>query len=243
MRQCGQPYQVELLRWGFLLILLFSQPTSAQRLGPLSINPNTVKGGNPAGGRIPTLGISILPFTLDLSSSNTSVATVPGSITLPGSALFGSFDVSTLPVDTTKVVAITVTRGATPRSAILTVLPYYLAGLDAQPASLSSPGTVTITVRIDSPAPPGGISFKGLLSDSSGNFVITVPISGGATSGSLALDINTDRYDVYTVGFTIGGRHLERTFEVIPPLSSVTALATKANAAPSLLIAAQMLAA
>lgn len=90
-------------------------------LSSLTLNPSTVRGGSPStgtvtlNGRAPAGGTSV-----SLSSSNSSVATVPSSVTVPSGSTSATFTVTSRTVTYTRTVTISGTRNGT-RSATLTV--------------------------------------------------------------------------------------------------------------------------
>src|SRR5207253_1329441 len=94
---------------GVVLSLLTLNPTSVQG-GDDSIGTATLSGPAPAGGAVVTL-----------LSSNTNVATVPSSVTIPAGSTSRTFTVSTQRVDNTASVTISGTYGGVTRSATLTV--------------------------------------------------------------------------------------------------------------------------
>src|SRR5439155_1045713 len=93
----------------------------AVTLSSLSLDPTSVSGGTPSTGTVtlntaaPADGTAIA-----LSSSNTSVATVPGSVTVGAGATSANFTVSTSSSCTSSAVTISGTYGAVTRSAGLT---------------------------------------------------------------------------------------------------------------------------
>lgn len=62
-------------------------------------------------------------FVVSLSSSNTSIATVPSTITVPANSLTQTFDVSTLVAPATATVTITASGGGTSKTVSLQVVP------------------------------------------------------------------------------------------------------------------------
>ena len=93
-------------------------------ISTLSVNPASVEGGNSAQGEV-TLTALAPPggVTISLSSSNTSVATVPASVTVPQGGVSATFAVKTRATSTTAAVTIDAGHGGNSRSATLTVTP------------------------------------------------------------------------------------------------------------------------
>src|SRR5215210_7456834 len=169
--------------------------TQAPSLAGIALNPASVVGGNTSEGTASlTSAAPSGGAVVTLSSSNTSAATVPASVTVPAGALSATFTVSTASVTASTSLTISGTYGGATRSATLTVTPppappppASLWTVAVNPASVtggaSSQGTVTLT----SPAPAGGFA----VSLSSGNAAATVPpgvsVAEGATSATFAL--------------------------------------------------------
>jgi hypothetical protein len=91
-------------------------------LKSLVLSPTSVPGGGSSTGTVtigaaaPAEGVAVA-----LASSNTAVATVPASVTIPAGATTASFTVSTRTVSSTQSVTISATSGGATRSASLTV--------------------------------------------------------------------------------------------------------------------------
>ncbi|WP_457973880.1 hypothetical protein [Arthrobacter sp. D1-17] len=96
----------------------------AASVAALTLNPETVTGGGTSTATVtlsaaaPAAGTSV-----SLSSSNTAVATVPASITVPGGATSTTFTVATSAVAAASTATISATGGGATRSAVLTVNP------------------------------------------------------------------------------------------------------------------------
>ena len=178
---------------------------SGASLSSLSLSPTSVTGGDSSTGAVtltaaaPSGGASVA-----LSSSNTSAATVPASVTVPAGATSATFTVSTGSVSSDTSSTISGSYGGTTRSANLTVT-----------ASSSSTDTLTINraeydsskreLRVEASSSSSGATlrvyvtstdeFIGTLSDGKGEFSwpsnpgnITVRSSlGGSASRSVTL--------------------------------------------------------
>jgi len=103
---------------------LSSSAPAAVSLSSLSVNPTSVTGGNSSTGTVtlsgpaPTGGAQIT-----LSSSNTTAASVPSSVTVAAGATSATFTVSTTAVAASTTVTITAAYSGATRSASLTVTP------------------------------------------------------------------------------------------------------------------------
>src|SRR5437588_186495 len=179
-------------------VLLFElSPTSSPSvtLSTLSLNPTTVTGGDSSTGTVtlsgpaPSGGAQVA-----LSSSDTSVATVPSSVTVAAGATSATFTVSTSTVTASTIVTISASYAGVTKTASLTVNPApppppTLSSLTLNPSTViggvqSSTGRVTLSA----PAPAGGATI--ILSSSSG--VASVPssvfIPAGATSATFTVN-------------------------------------------------------
>jgi len=91
-------------------------------LSSLGLNPSTVKGGTSStatltlNGAAPPSGVAV-----SITSSNTSVAQVPGSVIIPAGSKSATFTVTTSPVTATRAPLISGTLRLNTRSATLTV--------------------------------------------------------------------------------------------------------------------------
>jgi hypothetical protein len=200
--------------------------TQAPSLAGIALNPASVVGGNTSEGTASlTSAAPSGGAVVTLSSSNTSAATVPASITVPAGAFSATFTVSTASVTASTSLTISGAFGGTARSATLTVTPpppppppASLSTLSVNPASVtggtSSQGTVTLT----SPAPAGGFA----VSLSSGNAAVTVPagvsVTQGATSATFAIATSAVTTSTpVTITASVGGVTRTATLTVTPP--------------------------
>jgi hypothetical protein len=171
---------------------LSSAPASLS-LSSLSLNPTTVTGGNSSTGTVtlsgpaPTGGAQVT-----LSSSNTTVARVPSSVTVAAGAISATFTVSTSAVAASATVAISATFSGATTSASLTVTPApppppTLTSLTLNPTSVigglqSSTGTVTLSA----PAPAGGAQVF-LSSSGPASVPSSVIVPAGASSATFTV--------------------------------------------------------
>ncbi len=178
-------------------VLLFEQalPPPTLSLSSLTLNPTSVIGGAQSStgtvtlsGPAPAGGAQVA-----LSSSNTTTANVPSSVTVAAGATSATFTVSTRTVASSTTVTIFAAYGGATRSASLTVTPApppspTVSSLTLNPANVfggqSSTGTVTLT----GPAPAGGAQV--LLSSSNGAATVpsSVIVPAGATSATFTVN-------------------------------------------------------
>src|SRR5262249_30243635 len=152
----------------------------------LALNPTTVLGGATSAatvtlnGKAPTGGASV-----QLGSSNTAAATVPGTVTVPAGAPPPRVTRTSLPLAPNTPPAIPATLNSVPKTATLNVNAAVLSSLPLTPASVSGGTPSTGTVTLNGAAPTGGAS----VSLTSGNTAVaTVPdsvvVAAGATTAT-----------------------------------------------------------
>jgi hypothetical protein len=174
---------------------LSSTAPASVTLSSVSLNPTSVTGGNSSTGTVMLTGAAPSGgAVVTLSSSNTTAARVPSSVTVAAGATSATFTVSTSAVAASTTVSISGTYGGATRSASLTVTPApppapTLSSLTLNPTSVvggtqSSTGTVTLTGA----APSGGAVVT--LSSSNTNVARTtssVTVPAGATSATFTV--------------------------------------------------------
>jgi len=173
---------------------LSSSATASVALSSLSLNPTSVTGGNSSTGTVTLSGPAPAGGTqVALSSSNTTVARVPSSVTVAAGATSASFTVSTSAVAASSTVNISAIYGGANRSASLTVTPApppppTLASLTLNPANViggqSSTGTVTLT----GPAPAGGAQVFLSSSNGAARVPSSVTVPAGATGATFTVN-------------------------------------------------------
>ncbi len=198
------------------------QPTQPT-LSSLSLNPTSVVGGQSSTGTVTlTAAAPSGGFVVNLSSSNSAVASVPSSVTVPAGQTSATFTVTTQAVSSTTTVTITATAGNVSRQATLTVNPApqqpQLSSLSLNPSSVvggqSSTGTVTLTA----PAPSGGFVVN---LSSSNSTVASVPSSVTVPAGqtSATFTVNTQAVasaTTVTITASAGGVSRQATLTVNP---------------------------
>ncbi len=174
---------------------LSSSAPASVTLSSVSVNPTSVTGGNSSTGTVTLSGAAPSGgAVVTLSSSNTTAARTPSSVTIAAGATSATFTISTSAVATSATVSISGAYGGVTRSAALTVTPApppapTLSSLTLNPTSVvgglqSSTGTVTLSGA----APSGGAVVT--LSSSNTNVARTpssVTIAAGASSATFAV--------------------------------------------------------
>jgi len=215
-------------------------------LTSLTLSPSSVTGGSSSTGTV-TLSAPAPSggAVVSLSSSNTGVAAVPASVTVPAGATSASFTVSTNPVATTTSVTISASYGGTTLTATLTVNPALVPpSITSQPASqtVTAGQTATFSVTASGTAPlsyqwsKNGTPISGAnsssystppttTSDNGAQFVVVVSnAAGSATSNPATLTVTPP---------TLTSLTLDPSSVVGGPLGSSTGTVTLSGPAPS----------
>jgi hypothetical protein len=207
--------------------------TQAPSLAGIALDPASVAGGNtsqgtasltspaPSGGAVVTL-----------SSSNTSAATVPASVTVPAGAFSTTFTVSTASVTSSTSATIAGAFGGTTRSATLTVTPppppIGPASLSVSPATVEGGNPVTGTVFLSVGAPAGGLVVT---LSSSNTAAATVPatmiVHGGLSSGTFPVSTLAGSVTRITT-ITASANGVSRTANLTVTPSAAASLSTVA---------------
>ena len=151
----------------------------------LTLTPSSVTGGLTSTGLVtlngpaPTGGV-----TINLTSSNTAVATLPATLSIAASATSGSFTITTTAVsaNASSTISAAYTSGAVTQTLTqgLTVVPL-ISSVSVSPNPLVASATGTGTVTLTSAAPAGGITVT---LTSSNTAAATVPASVAVAAGS-----------------------------------------------------------
>src|SRR5260370_70718 len=173
---------------------LSSAAPASVTLSSLSVNPASVTGGNSSTGTVTLSGAAPSGgAVVALSSSNTTAARVPSSVTVAAGATSATFTVSTSAVAASTTVSISGTYGGVTRAASLTVVPApppppTLASLTLDPANVFGGQSSTGTVTLSGPAPAGGAQV--LLSSNNGAARVpsSVIVPAGATSATFTVN-------------------------------------------------------
>jgi hypothetical protein len=165
---------------------------------PLSVmlNPTSVYGGTASQGTV-TLSTAAPSggTVVKLSSSNTAVATVPTSVTVPAGSTSATFTASTSDVSFQTLVTVTASAGSAAESATLKVnpapSPVGVASLALNPTSVKGGNTSQGTVTLVEVAPSGG-TLVTLASSNKGAATVpaSVTVPAGAQSATFTVSTN-----------------------------------------------------
>ena len=170
-----------------------STPTAS--LSSLTLSPSSVTGGTQSStgtvtlsGAAPSGGAQV-----SLSSSNTTAAQVPSSVTVAAGATSATFTVSTSAVGASTAVTISPSYAGATKTASLTVNPappppVTLSAISLSPTSVIGGNSSTGTVTLSAAAPSGGAQVS---LSSSNTAVARVPssvtVAAGATSATFTV--------------------------------------------------------
>jgi thermitase len=199
--------------------LTVNPPSSGVTLQSLTISPTSVVGGNSATGTVTLSGPAPSGgFVVSLSSSNTNVATVPSTVTVPAGATSANFTISTRAVSSATSVTITASAGGVSRSATLTVNPspsVTLQSLTISPTNIVGGNTATGTVTLSGPAPAGGVVVQLRSSSSRASVPSTVTVPAGATSARFTIQTRSTFWPfVETVTITASYNGVSRSAQL-----------------------------
>jgi hypothetical protein len=154
----------------------------------IAANPSVVVGTKPATATV-TLA-SPAPVggtTVTLSSSNSVVASVPASMTVPAGATTAVVPITTTAVAASTAVTLTAVSGATWTTTV-TVLPLGVAGVSLAPKSLVGGGTSTATVTLTGNAPAGGVTVWLASSDpATASVPVSVVVPAGVSTATFTV--------------------------------------------------------
>jgi len=205
-----------------------TQLTAYGELSPfagMTLNPGAVTGGNSSTGTV--LLNSPAPSggaTVSLASGNTSIATVPSSVTVPAGSSSATFQVSTSAVTASTSVSISGTYAGTTQQPTLIVNPW-LSSLALSPSTVAGGDNSTGTVTLTSPAPAGGITVTLV----SGNTAVaTVPsdvtVLEGATTATFTVTTSAVSAQTTATITATYGNSTSATLTVNPVATGLTSL-------------------
>jgi hypothetical protein len=207
--------------------------TQAPSLAGIVLNPASVVGGNTSQGTASlTSAAPSGGAVVTLSSSNTSAANVPASVTVLAGAFSVTFVVSTAAVSASTSATITGAFAGVTRSSTLTVTPppppIGPASLGVSPATVEGGNPVTGTVFLSGAAPADGLVVS---LSSSNTAAATVPattiVHGGLSSGTFPVSTLAGP-TTRTTTITASANGISRTADLTVTASAAASLSTVA---------------
>jgi hypothetical protein len=196
----------------------------------LTLNPVSVIGGNPSVGTITVAtpapsGGSIV----QLNSSNTAVAQVPASVTIPAGQTSANFNITTSPTANDSSSTIRGTLGTGTVQAVLTVNAPTVASFTLSPTTVVGGNTSLATITLTGRSPSGGAVISLGSSDAS---IATVPatmtVPSGTTTGTFLV---TSKVVPLDSGVTISESYhgLPRTADLLVTAQKIASLTLTPN--------------
>lgn len=195
-------------------------------LNDVSASPDTLNGGNATqltvnlDGQAGPGGIEV-----SLTSSNSSLATPPKSLSIAEDEASGTVTIPTGGVDATTQVTITVTLGKNSLKTTLTLNPATLKSINVDPQSIGAGSSGTLTVKSD-----GDVGSKRMTVNLQyGTYVsgpATATISKGNSATVTFTATSAPTAESTTITATSGTQSISVHFQVVPDLSIVVAPAT-----------------
>jgi hypothetical protein len=195
---------------------------SGTSISGLTINPASVAGGNSAQGQVTLTALAPAGgIVISLGSSDTAVAAVPASVTIPQGGTSATFNVSTRAVSASTALTITGSHGGNTRSATLTVSPS--TAPPAAPTLVSPANNIRVppnaSITFTWNAVAGAATYEIQIDDSDR---FSAPLTGsqaGLTQAQYAQTFTSERRYWWrvrgrTAGGTNGAWSAVRTFEV-----------------------------
>ena len=199
----------------------------------LGVNPAAVIGGASSTGTVTLPGPAPAAGTVvTLSSSDTTAATVPASVTVAAGTMTKTFTVTSKPVAAQASVTISATSGGQTATAILTVNPAALTSLTVSPASVIGGGKPKGTVTLNGKAPTAGAVVTLSSGDPSTAVPASVKVASGATSATFT--ITTTPVATTAGPFDISASYHAATLTA--PLTVLEATASKLTVSPASVI-------
>jgi len=198
--------------------------STAATLTDLTLNPTSVIGGASSTGTVKlSSGAPTGGAVINLSSSDTTVATVPATVTIPEGATTADFTINTNAVSTSTDVTISASYEGVTKEATLTVNPALsVASVTLDPAVVAggagSTGTVTLTI-----APSENTTVTLQSSHPAASVPASVTVLAGSTSANFPINtvaVTSTQSPVITA--TLSGSSRTATLTVHPPIKKVS---------------------
>ena len=195
----------------------------------VAVNPGYIAGGYSSTGTFALNNTS--GGTATLTSSNTSVATVPASVTVNSGSSSATFTINTSAVTTLTAVAISATYNGTVRAVNVLVTPA-ISSVVLNPSSVVGGNTSTATVSLSGAAPPNAVVSLTSSNSAVASVPGTVTIPAGETSAEVTVStsaVTTTHSPTITASYN--GSSSYSTLTVTPP--GVNGTTTTVTTAPN----------
>lgn len=207
--------QLNLLRALQAALQMENTPTVSQ----LSLNPTSITaGGTVQGTVVLSRAAGAGGAVVQLRSSNPNLAWCPAQITIPQGQTTGTFNVNTA-ANGTGSATITASAGGVSRTATLQVVsPFRVQSVSITPAVATGGANATLTVRLTTPAPAGGIQVSLSSSAPQVSLPARVVVPAGQASVSVSVRTNPVAQRVRaTLTASLNGSEASTVLTVNPP--------------------------
>jgi len=170
-----------------LLFACFAGLCSAQKIAKVTLSAAAIQGGSAVTGTL-DLGVKVdkTPVVVTLTSTSTAI-TLPASATVAVGQSTATFPIATTPVPADVAVTIKATVGKSTASASFNLQSPRLSEFTFSPASAQGGTTATGIIKINSPAPPGGVKIVLTSNTSLWKGPPSCQIQAGSTTTNFAL--------------------------------------------------------
>jgi len=203
-----------------------SLTVTAASLTSLSLSPNTVLGGsgNAVTGTVTLNGQAGPSGAVVALKSNSTIATLPSTVTVPSGSATGTFLITTGQVTSPSTPTITATFGSVAKSAGLTINPYTLTAFTLNPTTVVGGSSSTGTVTLAAAAGPNGITVNLASYNAAAQVPSTMVVPSGSTTGTFTITTTVPSSNVNAlIAARIGSSALSATLTVnVPTLSSIS---------------------
>ncbi len=156
-------------------------------LSTLTLSPTSVAGGSNSQGTVTINGPAPSGGAVVTLSDDSSSASEPASVTIPGGGTSATFTITTIPVASSTPVTISAVYNGVTRTAALTIAPLVLSTLTLSPTSVTGGSSSQGTVRLSGPAPTGGAVVSLSDNSSAASVPASVTVTGGSTSAAFTI--------------------------------------------------------
>lgn len=201
----------------------------AATLQSVSVNPNSLTGGQTATLTVTMSGPVAKAQTVVLTSGNSSAIKTPASVTVPANQTSVQVQLKASAVKSVTTVTLTASSGtpATKVTCTVTVNPATISSVNVDPSYVIGGQSSTGTVQLTSVAPAGGLVIKLASSNSNATVPSTVTVPAGATSATfLVKTTGVSDFQTATITATSGQQSTTTMVIVMPPAIEDISLST-----------------
>jgi hypothetical protein len=176
----------------------------APRVTAVSAAPNVVTGGSSSLGTVTIEASSpVGGMSVNLTSSNTGVVTVPATAFIPEGETTANFFIGTRTVDSNTDVTITAAGSSSQASTVVTVIASNIQAIRFNPSIVKGGNGSTGTITLNAPAPSGGMRIRLTSDDSTKAAPVQAEVTIPAGQRTATFQVTTSRVSRrINIGFT-----------------------------------------